>query len=595
MSRFRKQVDDSEKISKGKVIVRMFGYLFKHPWHLLLVVALTITSNVLALAAPFLSGKAIDAIVSKGNVNYDTVFLNCALMIGCYILSAILGFANSVTMINLSRKVVYIMRKKTFEHLADMPVGYFDKNQTGDLISRLTYDIDTINASLSNDLVQICAGIITVVGSVVMMYRYAPVLMLVFLITIPVLIGITIHRVRKVKPLFRKRSAMLGELNGYTEEMLSGQKTIRAYGKEQVMIGRFDKHNEEAIEAYYKAEYHGCVIGPSVNFINNLSLSFISMFGAILYIFTPSFTLGSLSSFVLYSRKFSGPVNETANIISEIQSATSAAERVFRLLDTPCEKKREETDKPIENVVGDIKLDNISFGYEEDKQVLKNISVNIPKGSTVAVVGPTGSGKTTIINLLMRFYDVNTGEIRIDGTNSAESSLEDVRKSFAMVLQDTWLFAGTVAENIAYGTENASREDIEKAAKAARIHDFIVSLPERYDTLIDENGVNISKGQKQLITIARAILMDSPMLILDEATSNVDSRTERQLQEAVNAVMKDRTSIVVAHRLSTVRHADVILVIKDGVLIEAGNHDELMAINDGFYKSLHNSQYTKIG
>ncbi len=591
MSSYRKQVSDSEKISKGRVIVRMFSYLFKHKVHLMFVMLLTIASNILALAAPSLSGKAIDAIVDKGLVDYDTVFLNCALMLGCYVLSAILGFVNSVTMINLSRKVVYTMRKQTFEHLADMPVGYFDKNQTGDLISRLTYDIDTINASLSNDLVQICAGVITVVGSGVMMYKYAPVLMLVFAITIPILIALTVHRVRKVKPLFRKRSKMLGELNGYTEEMLSGQKTIRAYGKEKVMIERFDTHNKEAVEAYYNAEYHGCVIGPSVNFINNLSLSFISMFGAILYIFTPTFTLGNLSSFVLYSRKFSGPVNETANIISEIQSATSAAERVFRLLDTPAEKMAEHTYKPIENVQGDINIDNITFGYEKDNPVLKNISVTIPKGSTVAVVGPTGSGKTTIINLLMRFYDVDTGEIRIDGTNSAESSLKDVRKSFAMVLQDTWLFSGTVAENIAYGCENASRADIEKAAKAAKIHDFIMSLPDGYDTLIDENGVNISKGQKQLITIARAILMDSPMLILDEATSNVDSRTEKQLQEAVNAVMKDRTSIVVAHRLSTVRHADCILVIKDGVLIEAGNHDELMAINGGFYKSLHNSQF----
>ena len=591
MSSYRKQVPDSEKISKGKVIVRMFGYLFKHKFHLFFVMLLTIASNILALAAPSLSGKAIDAIVDKGLVNYDTVFLNCALMLGCYVLSAILGFINSVTMINLSRKVVYAMRKQTFEHLADMPVGYFDKNQTGDLISRLTYDIDTINASLSNDLVQICAGLITVVGSAVMMYRYAPILMLVFVITIPTLIALTVHRVRKVKPLFRKRSKMLGELNGYTEEMLSGQKTIRAYGKEKVMIERFDTHNKEAVQAYYNAEYHGCVIGPATNFINNLSLSFISMFGAILYIFTPAFTLGNLSSFVLYSRKFSGPINETANIISEIQSATSAAERVFRLLDTPCEKMPEQSDKPIENVQGDISIDDISFGYEADKPVLKNISVTIPKGSTVAVVGPTGSGKTTIINLLMRFYDTDTGEIRIDGTNSAESSLKDVRKSFAMVLQDTWLFSGTVAENIAYGCENVSREDIEKAAKAAKIHKFITPLPDGYDTLIDENGVNISKGQKQLITIARAILMDSPMLILDEATSNVDSRTERQLQEAVNNVMKGRTSIVVAHRLSTVRNADCILVIKDGVLIEAGNHDELMKKEDGFYKSLHNSQF----
>lgn len=577
-------------MKKSTVILRTLKYLLRCKGMLACAAMLTVVSNLLALIAPSLSGKAIDAIVGPGNVDYPTVFLNCALMLGFYVISALLGFANSVVMINLSRRVVYIMRAEVFNHLVDMPVGYFDKNQTGDLISRLTYDIDTINASLSNDLMQICAGVITVIGSAIMMFSYAPILMLVFFFTVPTMILITVLRVKKVKPLFRRRSAMLGELNGYTEEMLSGQKTIRAYGKEKVMIARFDKHNDEAIEAYYMADYHGSVIGPSVNLINNLSLSFISMFGAMLYIFTPSFTLGSLSSFVLYSRKFSGPVNETANIISEIQSATSAAERVFRLLDS-----RTETflpaGKTAENVTGEVELDHITFGYEPERTVLKDISARIPAGSTVAVVGPTGSGKTTVINLLMRFYDVQSGEIRIDGQNTARLPLADVRSSFAMVLQDTWLFTGTIAENIAYGAEHAAKEEIEQAARAAGIHEFVLSLPQGYDTVVDENGVNISKGQKQLITIARALLMNSPMLILDEATSNVDTRTERQLQKAMEAVMRGKTSLVVAHRLSTVQNADNILVIKDGVLIEAGTHDELLAKPGGFYRSLYNSQF----
>ena len=582
-------------MKKSAVILRTLKYLLCYKPMLAGAVALTVTSNLLALIAPSLSGKAIDAIVGPGNVEYPTVFLNCGLMLGFYIISALLGFANSVLMINLSRRVVYDMRKQVFEHLADMPVGYFDKNQTGDLISRLTYDIDTINASLSNDLMQICAGSITVIGSAVMMYRYAPVLMLVFLITIPTMIFITVLRVKKVKPLFRRRSAMLGELNGYTEEMLSGQKTIRAYGKEKVMISRFDKHNDEAIEAYYLADYHGSVIGPSVNLINNLSLSFISMFGAMLYLFTPSFTLGSLSSFVLYSRKFSGPVNETANIISEIQSAASAAERVFRLLDSGTEKLAAGTGADLTPAgTGNVDIAHVTFGYEPERTVLSDISVTIPAGSTVAIVGPTGSGKTTVINLLMRFYDIESGEIRIDGRNTAKMPLEAVRKSFAMVLQDTWLFAGTIAENIAYGAENASRADIENAAKAAGIHEFILSLPDGYETVVDENGVNISKGQKQLITIARALLMNCPMLILDEATSNVDTRTELQLQKAMEAVMQGKTSIVVAHRLSTVQNADNILVIKDGVLIESGTHRELLALPGGFYRSLYESQFTQV-
>lgn len=575
--------------SKSSIILRVLTYLPQHKFNLLLASLLMISSNLLALVAPALSGKAIAAIVEPGQVDFPTVWKYAVWMMVCYLISALLSFFLSAVMINLGRKVVYTMRKQVFEHLVDLPVGYFDKNQTGDLISRLSYDIDTINASLSNDLLQIGSGVITVIGSAIMMAKIAPELMLVFAVTVPVLVLFTIYRVRKVKPLFRARSAKLGELNGYAEEMLSGQKTIRAYAQEKVMIDKFDLHNDDAIEAYYRADYQGSVVGPSVNFINNVSLSLISMFGALLFLFG-KIGIDGLSTFILYSRKFSGPINETANIISEIQSATSAARRIFILLDQKVEPTPKEDDLIVTGQSGRVELSNVSFAYTPDRPVLTDLSVTIPKGSKIAIVGPTGSGKTTVINLLMRFYDIDTGEIRIDGKNTAHATLDSVRSCFSMVLQETWLFEGTIAENIAYSNPDATREQIEEAAKGAKIHDYILSLPKGYDTVLDENGVNISKGQKQLLTIARAMLSPSPILILDEATSNVDSRTEALLQSAMDALCAERTSIIVAHRLSTVQNADCILVIKDGRLIESGRHRELLE-RGGFYASLYNSQF----
>ncbi|MGM9681834.1 MAG: ABC transporter ATP-binding protein [Eubacteriales bacterium] len=585
----QKKAKNPGDLSKSSIILRVLAYLPRHKVDLALAIVLTVLSNVLALVAPALSGKAIAAIVGPGQVDFTTVLKYAFWMLICYLASALLSFILSAVMINLGRKVVYTMRKQVFEHLVDLPVGYFDKNQTGDLISRLSYDIDTINASLSNDLLQICSGVITVVGSAIMMVKIAPPLMLVFAVTVPVLVLFTVYRVRKVKPLFRARSAKLGELNGYAEEMLSGQKTIRAYAQEKVMIGKFDTHNDDAIEAYYRADYQGSVVGPSVNFINNVSLSLISMFGAMLFLFG-RISIDGLSTFILYSRKFSGPINETANIISEIQSATSAARRIFILLDQKVEPKPQKDDRIVTGESGRVELSHVSFSYTPDRPVLTDLSVTIPKGSKIAIVGPTGSGKTTVINLLMRFYDINTGEIRIDGENTAHATLDSVRSCFSMVLQETWLFEGTIAENIAYSNPDATREQIEEAAKAAKIHDYILSLPMGYDTVLDENGVNISKGQKQLLTIARAMLSPSPILILDEATSNVDSRTESLLQSAMDALSVERTSIIVAHRLSTVQNADCILVIKDGRLIESGKHEELLA-KGGFYASLYNSQF----
>ncbi len=581
--------EKAPRMKKSAVILRLLTYLWAHKLWLLIAATLTVAANVIALWGPSLAEDAIDAIGGPGDVDFSTVYQKGIAMLLCYAIAAALSFILSAVMIHLSKKVVYQMRKQVFEHLADLPVGYFDRNQTGDLISRLTYDIDTINASLSNDLIQICAGTITVVGAAIQMAMIKPILMLVFAGTVPCLILFTIYRTKKVKPLFRRRSAKLGELNGYTEEMLSGQKTIRAYGKEEVMISRFDRHNDEAVQAHYEADYQGSVVGPSVNFINNVSLALISTFGALLCM-SGKLSLGKLTSFNLYSRRFAGPINETANIISEIQSATSAAERVFRLLDQPTEEKVKEGDLPLPSPKGNVELDRVNFGYTEERRILHDVSLTVKKGETLAVVGPTGGGKTTLISLLMRFYDPQSGEIRIDGQNAYTTQMEDVRRAYAMVLQDTWLFGGTIAENLCYGNPNVTREEMEAAARAARIDDYIRSLPNGYETVLDENGVNISKGQKQLLTIARAMLVDSPMLILDEATSNVDSRTEQKLQEAMDELMRDKTCFVVAHRLSTVQNASRIIVVRDGRIVETGDHNTLLA-KGGFYAALYNSQF----
>ena len=593
--------ENTPGMKKSAIILRLLKYLTAHKGYIALALLLTLSSNLLALIGPELSGRAIDSISGINDVDFETVGKYTVLMIILYFLSAVLSFLLSVVMISLSRKVVYRMRRDVFNHLIDLPVGYFDSNQTGDLISRLSYDIDTINTSLSNDLIQICSGLITVIGCIIMMARISLPLMLVFFITVPTLIIFTKHRVIKVKPLFRARSAKLGEMNGYAEEMLSGQKTIKAYGKEDVMTRRFDRCNYEASEAYYKADYEGSVVGPSVNFINNLTLSLICMLGAILLmiysgdnvpkILLPfSFTLGSLSSFILYSRRFVGPINEAANIVSDIQSATSAAERVFRLLDETPEPYNQSNMTEIPIKCDKLEMDDVSFSYVEGVRVLNDISFTLERGETLAIVGPTGSGKTSLVNLLMRFYDPDTGAIRINGVNTMDATLENTRSLFTMVLQETWLFGGPIAENIAYGNENASLDDIISAAKRARIHSFIESLPNGYDTVITDGGVNISKGQKQLITVARAMLIDSPVLILDEATSNVDSRTEANLQKALSEIMKDKSSIIIAHRLSTIKNADKIIVLRGGRICEYGNHDSLLE-KKGIYYSLYNSQF----
>lgn len=576
---------------RKKVLLRLWTYLYAHKWMALGALALTVSGNLLALLGPALSGRAIDAIgMGPGQADFPRIFLYCALMIGFYALSSGISYGLSILMIYLSQKIVYQMRKDVFERLTQLPVSFFDRHQAGDLLSRISYDIDTVNASLSNDLLQIAASAITVLGSLVMMIVISPLLVLVFAVTIPLSILFTRYMTKRVRPLFHKRSVMLGELNGYVEEVITGQKTTKAYHREEVMISRFDKHNKNAVDSYYNADYYGGMTGPSVNFINNLSLAFVSVFGALLFLLG-RITLGNLSSFVLYSRKFSGPINEIANIVSELQSACAAAERVFRLIDEEPEPPDLPEAVELSHVTGDVRMEHVGFAYEPGRTIIHDLSFHAPEGGLIAIVGPTGAGKTTLINLLMRFYDPQRGRITLDGRALPEITRKSLRLSYAMVLQDTWLFTGTIFENLAYGKKCATREEVEAAAKAAHIHRYIMSLPQGYDTVLDESGMSISQGQKQLLTIARAMLLDAKMLILDEATSNVDTRTEMRIQAAMRELMKGKTCFVIAHRLSTIQNADHILVVRDGDIVEQGTHQRLLE-QGGFYAALYNSQFS---
>ncbi|MDE7029999.1 MAG: ABC transporter ATP-binding protein/permease [Lachnospiraceae bacterium] len=571
-------------------ILRLGRYMIQYKYLMLLALVLTIGSNLLALVGPMLSGYAIDAIEpGTGKVVFSQVFYYAGLMVVFYVCSSVLSYILSVLMIHISRKVVCQMREDVFAHLMELPVGYFDTHQTGDIISRISYDIDTVNTSLANDLIQILTTLITVVGAFSMMIVISPRLVLIFAITVPLSILMTKFITGKTRPLFRLRSRKLGELNGFVEEMISGQRTLKAYHQEENTIGKFDGRNEEAVEAYYRAEYYGSVVGPAVNFINNLSLALVSMFGALLFL-AGQMSIGSISSFILYSRKFSGPINEAANIMSELQSALAAAERVFNMMDEPAEAVDCASARKLTDVAGDVRLEQVRFGYTKEQTIIRGLNLHAAPGKLVAIVGPTGAGKTTLINLLMRFYDVDEGQITVDCHAVQKVTRASLRRAYAMVLQDTWLFEGTVFENIAYGRQGATLEEVADAARAAKIHSYIKRLPQGYDTVLTDEGTNISKGQKQLLTIARAMLLDAPMLIFDEATSNVDTRTEQQIQQAMRRLMEHKTCFVIAHRLSTIQNADVILVVNHGEIVEQGTHGELME-RQGFYYQMYRAQF----
>ncbi len=563
---------------------RLLRYVMDYRYTVLFLFLLTLVGNGLSLLGPSLAGRAIRAAdAGAGQVDFPTVYTYAGWMFVCYLSSSLLTFLVNFGMMRTGRLIAKKMRNDVFCKLLAMPVSYFDRNQTGDIISRVSYDVDVISTCISTDIVQILTSVVTVTGSLLMMLVISPPLAAVTFITIPLAAYYTRRMNRITQPLFARRSAAYGKMNGFVEEKFSGHRTIQAYAREEAVSAAFEEINREAADAYYQATHMTKRVGPSVGFINNLGLALIGMFGSILYL-GGQIDLGKISSFVLYSRKFSGPISEIANMTNEIYSALAAAERVFHLLDAPEEPEDAPSAADLTQVQGQVQLEDVTFGYMPEHPILQDFQLLAQPGELIAIVGPTGAGKSTIINLLMRFYDTQQGQCLVDGHGIYDLTRDSLRRAYAMVLQDAWLFRGTVYENIAYGKEGATREEVVAAAKAARIHSYIMQLPQGYDTVISEDGGNISKGQKQLLTIARAMLYDAKMLILDEATSNVDTATERHIQTAMRRLMAGKTCFVIAHRLSTIQNADHILVLEQGRVVEHGVHQELMDRKGAYYR-----------
>ncbi|MEC1476167.1 ABC transporter ATP-binding protein [Bacillus haynesii] len=578
-----------------KTLLRLARYLKPRTFQLVLVVFAAILATLFNVISPKLLGDATSSLFASftegTGVQFDFLGRITMILAGLYLLSAFFTFLQHYLMAGVAQKTIYEMRQEVNEKLTRLPLKYYDKHSHGDTLSRAVNDIDNINTSLQQALTQMITSVITIVGIIVMMLLISPVLTLVVFITVP----LSMLAVRFIASFSQKhfgaQQKELGDINGHVEEMFTGHQEVKAFGHEEKAIQQFDEVNERLYQSGWKAQFISGLMMPMMTFIGNLGYVFVSITGGI-FVLNGTLLIGGVQAFIQYTQQFSQPLVQAAGIANTIQSAIASAERVFSLLDE--KEETEETPASIDTGIlkGDVSFERVAFGYDENVPVIRDLSLHAKKGQTIAIVGPTGAGKTTIINLLMRFYELNKGSIKVGGTDISELSREQARSMFAMVLQDTWLFNGTIRENIAYGREGATDEDIIRAAKAAYADDFIRTLPDGYDTVLGEDAQNISQGQRQLLTIARAILADPKILILDEATSSVDTRTEMNIQKAMNKLMADRTSFVIAHRLSTIKDADLILVMKNGDIIEKGSHEELLREN-GFYADLYNSQFSR--
>lgn len=569
---------------------------------LILVIVFAILSTVFAIVCPKILGNATTSIAKSSmkafttqsaiNIDFDYLKKLAFILIGLFIISAIFSFIQGFIISGVSQKITYKLRQQISFKMSKLPLRYYDTVTHGEILSRITNDVDTVSMSLQQSMTQIISSVVTIIGIIIMMLSISPLMTLIAIISLP-LSGILVSIIVKLSQKhFKNQQKYLGQLNGHVEEMYSGHNIIKAFNLEKKSITELKNINNLLYKSAWKSNFLSGLMMPILNFVGNLGYIAVCVVGGYLTI-NKGFGIGGIQSFVAYIRQFNYPIAQTAQIANVLQSTMAAAERVFAFLDEEEEVPETKNPAKIKQVQGNVDFDNITFGYNEDKVILHDVNVSVKSGQTVAIVGPTGAGKTTIINLLMRFYDVNKGSIKIDGVDIRDMTRADLRKIFGMVLQDTWLFNGTIRENLSYGKLDASEEEIKAAAKAAHCNHFINTTAKGYDLVINEEASNLSQGQKQLLTIARAILADPPILILDEATSSVDTRTEQRIQRAMNNLMKGRTSFVIAHRLSTIRDADIILVMKDGNIIEQGNHEELIA-KQGFYYDLYNSQFDKV-
>lgn len=577
----------------SETMKRLWRYFGVERKRLMLIFVLVMLSSGLGLLVPYFIGKAIDAMsLGKMGVDFKTLAAIVGILTAIYVSDVLIVFMQGWIMAGLSQRVVYSLRDSLFRKLQRLPVAFFDAHTHGEIMSRLSNDIENVSTTISQSTIQLMSSIVNIAGAFAMMMVLSPVLTLASIITIPLVLIMTRNVAKRTSSLFKQQQAALGKLNGHIEENISGILVVKAFNREDKIIDEFDDINSSLCNVGIRAQIWSGYIMPLMNVINNIGFAVVAAAGGVLAV-KDIITIGVIASFLSYSRQFARPLNDIANIFNTLQSAVAGAERVFDIMDEKEERKDEEGAETLADVRGEVEFKNVSFGYKTGVPVLKDIDFAVKPGSTIALVGSTGAGKTTIVNLLTSFYEVTEGEILIDGKDIKEYTKDSLRKCFGIVLQDTYVFSDTVKENIRYGKTDATDEEVMEAARVANAHQFIARLPKGYDTKLSEGGINLSQGERQLLAIARAILSNPSILILDEATSSIDTRTESKIQEAMLTLMKGRTSFIIAHRLSTIKDADVIMFVDDGKIVESGSHKELLD-KKGKYYSLYSSQFSNI-
>ena len=591
---------EKAKDFKGTTKKLLNNYLSKYKLALVIVVIFAIGSTIFSIVGPKILGNAtteiFNGLVSKlsggSGIDFGKIGQILLTLLALYGLSALFSLIQGFTMTGVAQKLTYKMRNDLAKKINKLPMHYFDKKTKGEVLSIITNDIDTLSQNLNQSITQIITSICTLIGVLIMMFSISWEMTLVSLLILPVTVFIVKNVVGKSQKYFKKQQDYLGHVNGQVEEIYGGHTIVKAFNGENEAIKEFSKANKELYQSAWKSQFLSGLIFPVMNFIGNIGYVAVAILGGYLAI-QGKITVGNIQSFIQYNKQFTQPINQIAQVSSMLQAMVAAAERVFEFLEEPEEVEDVENPKSTEGLKGNITFDHVKFGYEEDRIIINDFSAKVKDGQKIAIVGPTGAGKTTMVKLLMRFYDVNSGAILLDGINIKDFKREDLRKMFGMVLQDTWLFGGTIKDNIRYSKPDATDAEVIEAAKAAHVHHFIKTLPSSYDMILNEESSNVSAGQKQLLTIARVILADPKILILDEATSSIDTRTEIQIQAAMDNLMKGRTSFIIAHRLSTIKNADLILVMNHGDIVEKGTHEELLA-KDGFYADLYNSQFEEV-